>query len=597
MKGKDDEPVAVDTGLGWVVSGPLKGSSENECANVNFVSQVGKNNVSDLGCDVNKLWDLETLGVRETNDVHEALLDKISFNGTRYSVKLPWKQGHGHIPTNYSNSLARMKGGIKRLTNEPKLLSEYDAIVKEQLNSGIIERVGELETKENVHYLPHRAVIRKDAKTTKLRIVFDASSKEGKRGTSLNDCLHVGPSLTPLLFDILVRFRENSVVLIGDIEKAFLNVEVDKEDRDYLRFLWVKDVVSGNFEVVVYRFCRVVFGLNASPFLLNATLRHHIEQYSESDPVFVKKMKDRFYVDDLVAGGKATNEVKDLYEKAKTRMATGRFKLRKWLTNDAALRKHIGECESASDTKQVTRLDDDETYAQSSLGIPRDNSCDKVLGLIWDCVKDLIKYDLLKPVEGLQNKQLTKRNLLSTLAKIFDPLGLISCVIVLMKILFQQLCVDNVSWDEELAGKHAKLYLDWIEDLKRVETITLSRCVYSNVSGDVQSYELHGFGDASEKAYCAVVYFVCRTSTAVHVQLLAAKTRVTPLKALTIPRLELMSALMLAKLVDSVKKALAVQVTNLETRYWLDSISALYWIQNHGEWKQFVHHRVNQILT
>ena len=125
----------------------------------------------------------------------------------------------------------------------------------------------------------------------------------------------------------------------------------------------------------------------------------------------------------------------------------------------------------------------------------------------------------------------------------------------------------------------------------------MNRCVYSNVSGEIQSCELHGFGDASEKAYCAVVYFVCRTSTGVYVQLLTAKTRVAPLKALTIPRLELMSALMLAKLVDSVKKALASQVENLEARYWLDSITALYWIQNNGEWKQFVRHRVNQILA
>ena len=230
VKGKDDEPVAVDTCLGWVVSGPLKGSSENECANVYFVSEYGKRSVSDIGCDVAKLWDLETLGVRECDDVHEALLDRIKFNGTKYSVKLPWKQGHGHLPTNYSNSLARMKGQIKRLTGEPKLLSEYDTIIKEQLNLGIIERVGELENKERVHYLPHQAVILKDAKTTKLRIVYDALSKEGKKGVSLNDCLHVGPSLMPLLFDILLRFRENPVVLIGDIEKAFLNVEVDRED-------------------------------------------------------------------------------------------------------------------------------------------------------------------------------------------------------------------------------------------------------------------------------------------------------------------------------------------------------------------------------
>ena len=140
VKSKDDEPVAVDTCLGRVVSGPLKGSSENECANVYFVSESGKRSVSDIGCDVAKLWDLETLGVRECDDVHEALLDKIKFNGTKYSVKLPWKQGNGHLPTNYSNSSAQIKGQIKRLTSEPKSLREYDTIIKEQLNSGIIEK-------------------------------------------------------------------------------------------------------------------------------------------------------------------------------------------------------------------------------------------------------------------------------------------------------------------------------------------------------------------------------------------------------------------------------------------------------------------------
>ena len=170
-----------------------------------------------------------------------------------------------------------------------------------------------------------------------MRTVYDASSKEGKKGTSLNDFLHVGPSLTLLLFDILLRSRENPVVLVGDIEEAFLNIEVDEEDRDYLRFLWVKDPIGCNLDIVVYRFCGVVFGLNASPFLLNATLRYHIEQFSDSDPAFVQKLKEGFYVDDFVSGGKSTDEVIDIYEKAKTRMAFGGFKLREWLTNDAVV--------------------------------------------------------------------------------------------------------------------------------------------------------------------------------------------------------------------------------------------------------------------
>ena len=110
---------------------------------------------------------------------------------------------------------------------------------------------------DKVHYLPHQAVVRKNAVTTKVRIVYDASSKGSKTEASLNDCLHVGPSLNPLLYNILLWFRENRVALVGDIEKAFLNVEVDEADRDSLRFLWVKDIDSKVHETVVYRFCEL----------------------------------------------------------------------------------------------------------------------------------------------------------------------------------------------------------------------------------------------------------------------------------------------------------------------------------------------------
>ena len=106
----------------------------------------------------------------------------------------------------------------------------------------------------------------------------------------MNDCLHVRPSLNPLFYSILLRFRENRIALVGDIEKAFLNVEVDEADRYCLRFLWVSNVKGDNAETLVYGFCRVVFGFNASPFLLNATLRHHVLKFTEIDPKFVQKV-------------------------------------------------------------------------------------------------------------------------------------------------------------------------------------------------------------------------------------------------------------------------------------------------------------------
>ncbi|CAB4039992.1 Hypothetical predicted protein [Paramuricea clavata] len=119
-----------------------------------------------------------------------------------------------------------MKNQLRRLKKEPALLTEYDSIIREQVERGIVEQVAALEKVDKVHYLPHQAVIRKDAVTTKVRVVYDTSSEECKSGISLNDCLHVGLSLNPLPYSILIQFRENRIAsLVGDIEKAFLNVE------------------------------------------------------------------------------------------------------------------------------------------------------------------------------------------------------------------------------------------------------------------------------------------------------------------------------------------------------------------------------------
>ena len=265
-KGKAGEPVAIQTQLGSVLSGPLKGREveSSGVTQVNFVGQAMKWDSDSLESNIERLWSFEGLGIVEKDRVHGHFLDRISFTGSRYSVKLPWKEDHDSLPDNYMNSQARMKGQLRRLKKEPEMLKEYDRIIKEQAEQGIIEQVTSLEKVDKVHYLPHQAVIRKDAVTTKVRIVYDASSKGSKSDTSLKDCLHVGPSLNPLLYSILIRIKENKVALVADIEKVFLNVEINKENRDCLRFLWVNDNLNDDRDVIVYRFCRVVFGLNSS---------------------------------------------------------------------------------------------------------------------------------------------------------------------------------------------------------------------------------------------------------------------------------------------------------------------------------------------
>ena len=276
VRGGVEEPVAIETELGWVLSGPMKCKNDfvNEGSTLvnNLVVEGKVLGESEAFEEVRKLWDLDTLGITG-EEVQEEFLDNITFNGRRYSVKLPWKANHKPLPTNYENSLCRLNSTLRKLRQEPQILSEYEAVISDQLRSGVIETVQELECDSSesskTHYLPHRAVVRRNAETTKVRIVYDASSKTGKGGVSLNECLHVGPSLNPLLFDILLRFRIHKIGLIADIEKAFLNIEVDMEDRNSLRFLWPEDPRKRESPIRVYRFCRVVFGLNSSPFLLN----------------------------------------------------------------------------------------------------------------------------------------------------------------------------------------------------------------------------------------------------------------------------------------------------------------------------------------
>ena len=235
IRGGQNQPVAIETALGWVISGLLEGKNSDHSSFVNSVCNVidplplPDKNTSDIDKNMHKLWDLDTLGIRV--ELHKSVIYNISFKGTRYSVGLTWKVGHGPVPGNYNNAFLRLKSQVKKLEKSPQVLEEYHNIIKEQ------EKAGDSNSSSKVSYLPHRAVIRSDAETTKVRIVYDASCCDRKTGVFLNECLHVGPPLAPLMLDMLIRFREKPVVFVEDIEKAFLNIEVDLTDRDVLRFL------------------------------------------------------------------------------------------------------------------------------------------------------------------------------------------------------------------------------------------------------------------------------------------------------------------------------------------------------------------------
>ena len=174
-----------------------------------------------------------------------------------------------------------------------------------------------------VHYLPHREVIRLDKDITKLRVVYDASTKRG--GPSLNDCFYSGLPLTPMIFYVRARFRAHKVALTEDIEKEFLNVAIAPEHRDYLRFLWVNRILTDNPHLIIMRFTRVVFGVNPSPFLLNGTIRRHLNSYIDKDPEFVEEIVGSLYEDDLASSKPDAASAYDLYCKLKTRFKVAGF--------------------------------------------------------------------------------------------------------------------------------------------------------------------------------------------------------------------------------------------------------------------------------
>ena len=349
----DSGPSAIHTKLGRVLSGPVHYQVPSSTT-VNLTStHVLKCQVSNhpdpdlLESKLERFWRLESLGlIPNESSVYDDFQQRIRYDGQRYEVSLPWKEPHLLLPDNHSLSKSRLVSLLSRLRNDPGVLKEYHAVIQEQLNAGIVERVEEDGAGElgEVHYLAHHPVVRQDKQTTKVRVVYDASARKNG-GPSLNDCLYSGPPLSETIADVLVRFRCHKTALVGDLEKAFLMISVAEDDRDALRFLWFDDPFSEEPKIMVLRFARVAFGLSSSPFLLNATLKHHIRMYESEDPEFVQKLLQSLYVDDIISGDSDDIGAYKLYIKAKSRLAEGGFNARKFVSNSTKLMSQIEENE------------------------------------------------------------------------------------------------------------------------------------------------------------------------------------------------------------------------------------------------------------
>ena len=392
--------------------------------------------------------------------------------------KLPWRQRHDILPDNFELSSGTLISTLKWLKKDPPLLKEYDRIINEQLQNGIIEQVYPSLVEphdQRVHYLSHHRVVREDAATTKVRIVMDASAKITADAPSLNECLYTEPSLTRDIIDILIGFRWYGIGIVSDIEKAFQIIHVDEKHCDALRFLWVQDIDSVDTKLLILRFIGVVFGLNCSPFILGGTSEHHISKYQFDDPYSAKKLLESIYVDDVINGAETPMKALKFYEESKACLEAGGFRLRQWKTSDKQLQALIDKGENQMEVVNSDEKfeSDDLSYTKAVIGetITLNDSEQKVLGLRWDSMEDELSISFEKVVMLSDSLLPTKRNLLKLSASIFDPLGLISAVTVQFRILLQDIFKLRSGWDTPLPQNLAKIWYELIEDLKHVRVI------------------------------------------------------------------------------------------------------------------------------
>ena len=502
-------PVAISSKLGWLLSGPVVACNDKNISSCsNIVSNLAveilpstaevTNESQEIVDALNEFWKHESSGLHENNDCGESESDKadkanIEMKDGRYEVSLPWKDDILQpLPSDFDMCRRRLESLFGRLKTKPEILRQYDDIFREQLSSGIIEKVPPEEVeKETAHFLCHFGVARDERSTTKLRIVFDGSAKADKDTLSLNDRLEVGGNYMPLLFDTLIRFRTHPIAITADIEKAFLQIEINEADRDTLRFLWYDDIDKPDPSIVQFRYRRLLFGLSCSPALLGQTIRHHVGKFENQSPEVVKLLS-RLYADDLSCGAENREEGLEIYRQAKEIMAKGGFNLRKWNTNDKILLEEITSVENQGKNSckksTVTQgdqaipdkgkklqepevrhvIEDDQTYSQYAIGTPSSKGDSKVLGVNWDSDSDKLLFNLDSVVAFAKSLPPTKRSVLKLAAKIFDPLGMLTVFTINLKIFFQQLCIEKLGWDVELEGSHRKTYDSFVSEIENL---------------------------------------------------------------------------------------------------------------------------------
>ena len=491
-----------------------------------------------------------------------------------YSMPLPFNRHKNSLFDNKHLVLNRMASLKRKLEKDAGYREEYTQFMSDMFDKGFAEEVIDQphETTRPVWYVPHFGVFHKTKK--KLRVVFDCSAKY--KGISLNDTLLKGPDFINSLIGILCRFRKHSVAFGCDVEKMFYAFHVHPEDRDYLRFLWWGE---GNTSrpLSTYRMTAHLFGAISSPACATFGLRHIAKEFPTYGTDVLEFIGNDFYVDDGLKSVSSEEAAISLVKRTVELCKIRGVRLHKFSSNSQRLLGSLPESECAVKVESLS-LDLDEYPTE------------RVLGVLWDIKLDAFRFQ----VTADKNPQ-TRREILSVTSSIFDPLGWIAPFTLRARLILQRLCRDKVEWDDTVQASVLLDWKQWYQETNLLDNLCIIRCWQKEDYRNLSVIELHHFSDASETGHGACSYLRTVDSQGeVSVHLVMAKARVVPQASVTIPRLELMAAVVAARLSVILERELRLE--KVQHFYWTDSNIVLGYLRNDSKrFKIFVANRIQEI--
>jgi hypothetical protein len=586
-KGKAGEPYASKTMFGWTLHGRLEESGFNE-ESAYSVSVHHVSTESSIDSQLEKLWKTEDVGAFSHDEVGLSHDDQrvvqlwreriIHYDDGHYESPIPFKSTSLALNDNKQVAEYRLQQLKRKLQKDEVLKDKYISGMNQLISKGYAEKTNvtvESDKGKCIWYLPHHPVSSK-YKLDKVRIVLDCASQF--QGRSLNDEVLQGPDLLNSLVGVLLRFREQPIAFAADVETMYYQVKVPPEQRDVLRFLWWEQgdmsTQPSTFRMTVHPFGGV-WSPSCANFVLKKTADDHESEFSVAA---IDTVRRSFYVDDCLRSCDTEEQAIEVSHEVQRLLKKGHFNLTKFTSNSRQVLSSFPKEYRADKMKNVD--------------LNGELPSERTLGIMWVIDEDNLSYKT-----RIQEKPITRRGVLSMASSLFDPLGYASPFTLSAKRLLQRLTKANLGWDEALPDDCVEQWHRWKNDLPVLEKMKIARCVKPAHLGKVMKYELHHFSDASCYAYGAVTYLRMTDEYGNrHSALIMAKCRLAPIKAVTIPRLELMGAVMAVKLDKICRYELSVPIA--QSYYWCDSLIVLSYIKSQSKrFMVFVANRLSFIWS